>query len=117
MTRLTGRGVSAGIAIGRSVVAVRDARNVRYRLASSGVERERQRLKAARQRTRAELEEISSRLSRTVGHAQAAIFAAQLLMLDDPLLASRADELIRRERIAPTGRRTRDRRTACRLRA
>jgi phosphotransferase system enzyme I (PtsI) len=99
MTRLTGRGVSAGIAIGRSVVAVRDARNVRYRLASSGVERERQRLKAARQRTRVELEEISSRLSRTVGHAQAAIFAAQLLMLDDPLLASRADELIRRERI------------------
>jgi phosphotransferase system enzyme I (PtsI) len=99
MTRLTGRGVSAGIAIGRAVVAVRDARQVRYRLASSGVDRERQRLKAARQRTRAELEEISSRVSRTVGPAQAAIFAAQLLMLDDPLLASRVDELIRQERI------------------
>jgi phosphotransferase system enzyme I (PtsI) len=99
MTRLTGRGVSAGIAIGRAVVAVRDARQVRYRLASSGVDRERQRLKAARQRTRTELEEISSRVSRTVGPAQAAIFAAQILMLDDPLLASRADELIRQERI------------------
>src|SRR5207244_8075878 len=46
-----------------------------------------------------ELEEISSRVSRTVGPAQAAIFAAQLLMLDDPLLATRADELIRQERI------------------
>lgn len=99
MTKLTGRGVAAGIAVGRAVIAVRDARQVRYRLAASGVDRERQRLRAARERSRAELEEISSRVSRTVGPAQAAIFAAQLLMLDDPLLASRADELIRAERI------------------
>ena len=35
----------------------------------------------------------------TAGAAQAAIFAAQLLMLDDPLLALRTDELIRAERI------------------
>ena len=96
---LTGRGVSPGVAVGRSVVAVRDARHVRYRLASSGVDRERQRLRAARERTRVELEEISSRVSRTVGPAQAAIFAAQLLMLDDPLFVRRADELIRSERI------------------
>ena len=99
MTRLTGRGVAAGIALGRAVVAVRDARQVRYRLAASGVDRERQRLRAARDRTRVELEEISSRVSRTVGSAQAAIFAAQLLMLDDPLLVRRADELIRTERL------------------
>jgi len=99
MTRLTGRGVAAGMAIGRAVVAVRDARQVRYRLAASGVDRERQRLKTARARARAELEEISARVARTAGSAQAAIFAAQLLMIDDPLLASRADELIRTERI------------------
>jgi phosphotransferase system enzyme I (PtsI) len=99
MTRLTGRGVAAGTAVGRAVVAVRDAQQVRYRLAASGVDRERQRLRAARERTRAQLEEISSRISRTVGSAQAAIFAAQLLMLDDPLLTRRADELIRSERI------------------
>ncbi len=96
---LTGRGVSPGVAVGRAVVAVRDARHVRYRLASSGVDRERQRLRSARERTRVELEEISSRVSRTVGPAQAAIFAAQLLMLDDPLFVRRADELIRSERI------------------
>jgi phosphotransferase system enzyme I (PtsI) len=99
MTHLHGRGVADGIAVGRAVVAVRDGRQVRYRLASSGVERERQRLRTARERTRVELEEISSRVSRTVGSAQAAIFAAQLLMLDDPLLTRRADELIRAERI------------------
>jgi phosphotransferase system enzyme I (PtsI) len=99
MTHLHGRGVAEGIAVGRAIVAVRDARQVRYRLASSGVERERQRLRTARERTRVELEEISSRVSRTVGSAQAAIFAAQLLMLDDPLLTRRADELIRAERI------------------
>ena len=99
MTTLTGRGVSPGVTVGRAVVAVRDARQVRYRLATSGVDRERQRLRAARERTRVELEEISSRVSRTVGPAQAAIFAAQLLMLDDPLFVRRADELIRSERI------------------
>lgn len=99
MTRLTGRGVAPGVSVGRAVVAVRDARHVRYRLATSGVDRERQRLRSARDRTRVELEEISSRVSRTVGPAQAAIFAAQLLMIDDPLLSSRADTLIRTERI------------------
>jgi phosphoenolpyruvate-protein phosphotransferase (PTS system enzyme I) len=99
MTRLTGRGVAPGVAIGRAVVALRDASQVRYRLAASGVDRERHRLRAARLRTRSELEEISVRLTRTVGDAQAAIFAAQLLMLDDPLLTRRADDLIRTERI------------------
>jgi phosphotransferase system enzyme I (PtsI) len=99
MTMLTGKGVSPGIAVGRAVVAVREARQVRYRLAASGTDRERQRFRAARARTRRELEDISARVTRTVGPAQAAIFAAQLLMLDDPLLAPRADELIRVERI------------------
>ena len=99
MTRVVGRGVSPGIAVGRALVAVRDARQVRYRLASSGVDRERQRLRNARERTRRELEEISARVARTIGPAQAAIFAAQLLILDDPLLTRRADELVRSERI------------------
>jgi phosphotransferase system enzyme I (PtsI) len=99
MTKYNGRGVAPGVAMGRAVVAARDAHDVRYRLAASGVDRERQRLKSARNRTRQQLEEISSRVSRTVGAAQASIFAAQLLMLDDPLLVSRADALIRSERI------------------
>src|SRR4029078_6113804 len=55
--------------------------------------------RSARDRTRVELEEISSRVSRTVGPAQAAIFAPQRLMIDAPLLSSRADALIRTERI------------------
>ncbi len=97
--RLVGRGVSAGVAVGRAVVAVRDAGQVRYRLAASGIDRERQRLRAAREDTRRQLEEISSRVSRTLGQAQAAIFAAQLLMLDDPMFVARVDALIRAERI------------------
>ncbi|MEO6223661.1 MAG: phosphoenolpyruvate-utilizing N-terminal domain-containing protein, partial [Vicinamibacterales bacterium] len=97
--RLNGRGVSGGTAIGRAVVAVRDARQVRYRLATGRVERECQRLRAARAMTRTQLEDISTRVSRTVGQAQAAIFAAQLLMLDDPMLVSRVNDLIRTERI------------------
>lgn len=99
MTKYNGRGVAPGVALGRAVVAARDARDVRYRLAASGVDRERQRLKTARDRTRLQLEEISARVSRTVGPAQASIFAAQVMMLDDPLLVSRADALIRTERI------------------
>ena len=99
MTTLTGRGVAPGMAVGR-------ARGRRPRSAAGALpprgERRRSRAAAAaaaRERTRAELEEISARVSRTVGPAQAAIFAAQLLMLDDPLLTRRADELIRTERI------------------
>ncbi len=99
MTKYNGRGVAPGVAVARAVVAARDAHDVRYRLAASGVEKERQRLRSARNRTRQQLEEISSRVSNTVGSAQASIFAAQLLMLDDPLLVSRADVLIREERI------------------
>lgn len=97
--RLVGRGVSVGTATGRAVVAVEDAAQVRYRLAASGVDRERQRLRTARDETRRQLEEISSRVSRTVGSAQAAIFAAQLLMLDDPMFTARVESLIRSERI------------------
>ena len=48
MTKYNGRGVAPGVALGRAVVAARDARDVRYRLAASGVDRERQRLRAAR---------------------------------------------------------------------
>jgi phosphotransferase system enzyme I (PtsI) len=99
MTRLQGRGVSVGVAVGGAVVVVREATQIRYRLAASGVERERQRLRMARDRTRRDLEEISERLARTLGPAQASIFAAQVLMLDDPLLLRRADELIRSDRI------------------
>jgi phosphotransferase system enzyme I (PtsI) len=97
--RLVGRGVSVGTAVGGAVVAVEDAGQVRYRLAASGVDRERQRLKSARQETRRQLEDISSRVSRTIGQAQAAIFAAQLLMLDDPMFTARVETLIRTERI------------------
>lgn len=99
MTRLQGRGVSAGVAVGTAVVVVREATQVRFRLAANGVERERQRLRLAGQRTRRDLEEISERLARTLGSAQASIFAAQVLMLDDPLLLRRADELVRTDRI------------------
>ena len=66
MTKLTAAACRRAPRSGGRVVAVRDARQVRYRLATSGVDRERQRLRAARERTRVELEEISSRVSRTV---------------------------------------------------
>ncbi len=97
--KLQGRGVSAGVAVGGAVVAVREGTQIRYRLAASGVERERHRLRVARERTRHDLEEISERLARTLGPAHASIFAAQVLMLDDPMLIRRADDLIRTDRI------------------
>jgi phosphoenolpyruvate-protein phosphotransferase (PTS system enzyme I) len=97
--RVTARGVVPGVAIGRAVVVTRDASRVRYRLAASGVERERHRLRAARDRTRTELDDIAARVGRTLGPAQAAIFSAQRLMLDDPMLARRVDDLIRTQRI------------------
>jgi phosphotransferase system enzyme I (PtsI) len=94
-----GRGVAPGVAVGGAVVVTREASHVRYRLAANGVERERQRLRAAREQTRGQLQEIAARMARTLGRAQASIFEAQLLMLDDPLLARRTDDLIRTQRI------------------
>lgn len=96
---IEGVGVSPGVAAGRAIVARQQARDIRYRIAQSAIDRERQRLKQARVRARAELAEIRDRVSQAAGPGHASLFEAQILMLDDPLFAGRAESLIKSERL------------------
>lgn len=94
MTRLTGIGVSPGIACGRAVVFIHRDRVLQYRVPDSGVAAELVRLKDACALTRRQLEHLRATVSRGRGRDLAALFDAQLLMLDDPLLVPRATQLI-----------------------
>lgn len=96
---IEGVGVSPGVAAGRAIVAKQQARDIRYRIAQSAIDRERQRLKQARDRSRAELADIRDRVSQAAGPGHASLFEAQILMLDDPLFAGRAEALIKTERL------------------
>jgi phosphotransferase system enzyme I (PtsI) len=97
--RLTGRGVSPGVAIGRALVLTHRALDVRYRVAADEVDRELERLVRATTVAKRQLGEIRERLGRGDDPEPASIFDAQLLMLDDPMLTGRATDLIRGERI------------------
>ncbi len=97
--RLTGRGVSPGVAVGRALVLTHRALDVRYRVAADEVDLEVERLAQATAMARHQLGEIRERLGRGVDPEPASIFDAQLLMLDDPMLTGRAGDLIRGERV------------------
>jgi phosphotransferase system enzyme I (PtsI) len=96
--RLTGLGVSPGVGIGRALVLKRGA-DLRFRVPESLVHRELERLDAARARSRAQLQEIKTRMARAAGSEHAYLFDAQLLMLDDAMLIDRAAAIIRDERL------------------
>ncbi|MGE3707816.1 MAG: phosphoenolpyruvate--protein phosphotransferase, partial [Vicinamibacterales bacterium] len=72
---------------------------LRYRIAPERVEHELERLEQGRSRARAQLQDIRASVAQRRGPELAAIFDAQLLMLDDPLLVPRAAELVRDQRV------------------
>jgi phosphoenolpyruvate-protein phosphotransferase (PTS system enzyme I) len=89
--RLSGIGVSPGIGAGRAVVLNRRAQVLRFSIASSRIEAEVDRLDLARRRSAEQLDRIQVRLP---GRDLSALFEAQRLMLDDPMLIARAASLI-----------------------
>ncbi len=97
--RLSGLGVSPGIGIGKALVVKRGARDLRFRIPVSRVERELERLAQARQRSRDQLQQIRQRIATSIGAEHAYLFDAQLLMLDDAMLIDRAADIIRTERL------------------
>ena len=97
--RLTGLGVSPGIGIGKALVLKRGTRDLRFRVPPSRVGRELERLAAARERSREQLQQIRQRIATSAGTEHAYLFDAQLLMLDDAMLIDRAAEIIRTERL------------------
>ena len=96
--RLTGLGVSPGVGVGRALVLKHGA-PLRFRVPESLVERELERLQAARATSREQLKDIKIRMARAAGNSHAYLFDAQLLMLDDPMLVDRAATIIREERL------------------
>lgn len=99
MERLTGIGVSPGIAVGRAVVLTLRTDVVRFPIPPDRVEREQAILRAARDESRRQLHDIRDRIAAARGAELAALFDAQLLMLDDPLFVGRALEIIKTDRV------------------
>src|SRR4051812_22093826 len=99
MQRLSGIGVSPGCVAGKAVILIQRTRVLRYEVAPARLEQELVRLEASRARSRKQLNDIRAMLAQRKGPELAALFDAQLLMLDDPLLVPRAAEIVRTQRV------------------
>ena len=99
MERLNGIGVSAGVAVGRAVILSQRTEVMRFPIPPDRVEQEVAALHAACNRSRQQLQDISARVARGPGSDLAALFDAQILMLDDPMLIGKSEEIIRTERV------------------
>jgi phosphotransferase system enzyme I (PtsI) len=98
MQRLTGIGVSPGVVAGRAVILIQRAQVLRYQVAPTRIAHEIARLDESCSRSRSQLLEIRARVA--VRRPElSSLFDAQLLMLDDPMLAPRAAALIREQRV------------------
>lgn len=99
MERLTGIGVSPGVAVGRAVILTQRTEVMRFPIPPDRVEREVQALQRARTESKQQLQDIRARLARGPASELAPLFDAQLLMLDDQMLVGRAEQIIRDERV------------------
>ena len=99
MERLTGIGVSPGLAVGPALVAIQRTQVIRFPIAPDRVARELSALERARVRSHEQVEQIRRRILDLKGGDLAAIFDAQLLMLDDPMLVGRAATIVCDERV------------------
>lgn len=98
MRRLTGIGVSHGVAVGPAVMLMQNPLIIRFAIPEDRIEHEIVRLCEARERSKRQLQEIGARLDRRARAELRYLFDAQILMLDDPLFVNRAEELVRTER-------------------
>ncbi|MBY0494260.1 MAG: phosphoenolpyruvate--protein phosphotransferase [Cyanobacteria bacterium] len=99
MDRLTGIGVSSGIAVGRAVILTQRTEVMRFPIPPDRIEREVQALHSARDLSRQQLRDISARIAQGPASELAALFDAQILMLDDEMLIGQAEKIVREERV------------------
>ena len=99
MERLSGIGVSPGVAVGRAVILTQRTEVMRFPIPPDRVDREVQALGNAREESKSQLQDIRARLAQGPASELAALFDAQLLMLDDQMLVGRAEQIIRTERV------------------
>jgi phosphoenolpyruvate-protein phosphotransferase (PTS system enzyme I) len=97
--RLTGIGVSGGLAAGPALVAIQRTQVIRFPISPDRVSRELSALERARVRSHEQLKQIRGRIAALRGADLAAIFDAQLLMLEDPMLVGRAATIVMEERV------------------
>jgi phosphotransferase system enzyme I (PtsI) len=97
--RLIGIGVSSGIAAGPALVAIQRTQVIRFPISPDRVARELSALDRARARSTEQLQQIRRRIHELKGADLAAIFDAQLLMLEDPMLVARAATILCEERV------------------
>jgi phosphotransferase system enzyme I (PtsI) len=98
MRRLTGIGVSPGVVAGRAVILIQRGQVLRHQIAPSRVEHELRRLDDSRNRARQQLTDIRRQLAARRPEL-AALFDAQLLMVDDPMIVARTGEIVRSQRV------------------
>ncbi len=96
---MTGIGVSPGVVLGRAVVLTQRTEVMRFPIPPDRVDKEVAALHQAQADSRQQLQDIRGRLDQGRGSELAALFDAQLLMLDDPMLVGRAEQIIRAERV------------------
>ena len=99
MERLTGIGVSPGVVLGRAVVLTQRTEVMRFPIPPERVDQEVAALLRAQADSRQQLQDIKTRVEHGPGSELAALFDAQLLMLEDPMLIGRAESIIRNERV------------------
>lgn len=99
MERLTGIGVSSGVVLGRAVVLTQRTEVMRFPIPPERVDQEVAALGRAQAASKQQLQDIKARVEHGPGSELAALFDAQLLMLDDPMLVGRAETIIRTERV------------------
>ncbi len=98
MRRLTGIGVSPGIAIGRAVLLRQHPLVVRFPVKLGRVDDEIARLERARRLSEEQLREIRAHVARGARELEH-LFDAQVLMLQDPMLLARAIDVVRNEHV------------------
>ncbi|MDI6845460.1 MAG: phosphoenolpyruvate--protein phosphotransferase [Candidatus Saccharicenans sp.] len=100
MIRLRGLGVSPGIAMGEALLSERVVFTSRREpIAEHQVEEELKRIQRAIERTRQELKELREHIRERIGDEQAFIFDAHLMILEDPLLLSQLERVIKEEKV------------------
>ena len=99
MERLKGIGVSSGVAVGPALVAIQRTQVIRFPIAARRITRELAALDRARARSEEQLRQIRAHVAALRGADLAAIFDAQILMLDDPMLLGRAVAIIKAEHV------------------
>jgi len=97
--RLTGIGVSPGVVLGRAVVLTQRTEVMRFPIPPDRVDLEVAALLRAQAASKQQLQDIKARVAHGPGSELAALFDAQLLMLDDPMLVGRAETIVRTERV------------------